>query len=164
MSSATSGASARSPRRAPKPLRVVARRVHGAVTGLRDVARAAVAGDRPLVVVLAVALVLSTILLSGPMQNYLAARDRVAVLAAQDAALTDDLARLRQQEVDLNDPEQLELRARRDGYVRPGEVAWFVVPPAVERPQIVPAPDAADPGEDPWWVRVWRNVTGVLGN
>ncbi|MTV25926.1 septum formation initiator family protein [Nitriliruptoraceae bacterium ZYF776] len=158
-----------SPRRAPvvvqRVARVVAavlRAVAAAPAGLRRFWRAARSGERPLAVVLAFAVVLAVVMLSGPFQRYVDGRDRVAALQAGAAALDDEIARLEQQRDDLQDPENVELLAReQQGYVLPGEVPYTLVPPEVERPTIGNRHEAADDEVDrPWYARAWGSVTG----
>ncbi len=105
-------------------------------------------------------LVLAGVIISGPAQSYLDARDRVETLEEKAVALDDANAQLEQRVEDLNDPTNIELLAReQQGFVRPGEVAYALVPPEVDRPRIT-APREV-PTEDPpaWYVRVWESIT-----
>ncbi len=151
------------PRRAPGPVRAVARVTRDSVVRTRNVGVRAVSGDKPLAVGFLAAFVASVVLLSGPMQNYLASSDRVDLLESQAAALEAANADLEQQRDDLNDPEQLELRAREDGFVKPGEVPYVVVPPEVERPQIVEPLPEVDETDASWFAKVWNGLTSVFG-
>lgn len=139
--------------------------IAGAPMALRRFWRAVRSGERPLAVVLAIAIVLSVVMLSGPFQGYLDGRERVAGLEAGSAALDTEIERLEQRRVDLLDTENVELLAREQlGYVRPGEVPYRLVPPEVERPTIASPRDLADEEvERPWYARAWSTVTGWLG-
>ena len=123
-----------------------------------------VRGDRPMIVALLAVLVLSGVVLTGPVQSYLDARDRVAALEAKAEALDEANAQLEQRVEDLNDPLNIELLAReQQGFVRPGEVAYALAPPEVDRPRITEPRAAPPPEPAPWHVRVWEAVRGVVG-
>lgn len=154
---------ARSRLQAPVGIQRAARAVRDAVTRLRNLGTRAVSGDKPLMVGFLLAFLAAIVLLSGPMQFYLASSDRVDLLESQERALQDANGALQQQADDLNDPDQLELRAREDGFVRPGEVPYVVVPPEQERPQITQPPPVADPDDGPWLSRMWRGLTSIFG-
>lgn len=116
-----------------------------------------------MVVALLAALVLGGVVLSGPVQSYLDARDRVAALEAKAEALDDANAELEQRVEDLNDPLNIELLAReQQGFVRPGEVAYSLAPPEVDRPRITEPRETPPPPPAPWYVRVWQAVRGVV--
>ncbi len=150
-------------RRAPAPVRAIARVTRDSVVRTHNVGVRAVSGDKPLALGFVAVFVASVVLLSGPMQSRLASSDRVELLEAQALALEAANADLERQKADLNDPDQLELRAREDGFVRPGEVPYVVVPPEVDRPQIVePLPEATDEGPA-WFVRMWNGLTSIFG-
>ncbi len=153
----------RSPRRAPAPVQRVARATRNGAVATRELGVRAVSGDKPLAVAFLAVFVASLVLLSGPMQSYLASRDRVELLQAQAEALAEANASLEQRSEDLNDPAQLELRARQDGFIKPGEVPYVVVPPEVERPQIVDPVPEPERDDDPWFVRAWRGLTSIFG-
>lgn len=154
----------RPPRRAPAPVQRVARAAADASVRTRNVGIRAVSGDKPLALGFLAAFVAAVVLLSGPMQSYLNSRDRVALLEAQSQALAEANTDLERQRDDLNDPDQIELRAREDGFVRPGEVPYVVVPPEVDRPQIVePLPETAEDEDPSWFVRLWNGLTSVFG-
>jgi predicted RNA-binding protein with RPS1 domain/cell division protein FtsB len=74
--------------------------------------------------------VLGLLLVAGPAQSYLDARERVEILALKDRALEQENTRLEQRMADLHDPVHLELVAREQlGLVRPGEIAYTIIPP-----------------------------------
>lgn len=150
-------------RRAPQRVQRIARTARNGAVLTRNAGVRAISGDKPLAVAFLAVFVAAVVLLSGPMQSYLASRDRVELLEAQRDALAEANAALEQQRDDLNDPAQLELRAREDGFIRPGEVPYVVVPPEVERPQIVDPVPEPEAGDDPWFVRLWRSMTSVFG-
>ena len=123
-----------------------------------------VRGDRPLVVMLFGALGLAVVLLSGPAQSYLEARDRVESLEVKAAALDGANERLQQRVEDLEDPLTVELLAREEqGFVRPGEVPYTLVPPEVDRPRVNPTRSAPTARPDAWYERVWAAVGDWVG-
>lgn len=99
---------------------------------------------------LAAAITVGLLIVAGPVELHLAARDRADTLEAQLAALEAENARLEQRRDDLDDPAVVELLAReQQGLVRPGEVPYVLTPPPVDRPRItepVPAPVVAERG------------------
>ena len=134
------------------------------VHGVRYRAGRAVRGDRPLALMLFGALTLGVVLLSGPAQSYLEARGRVESLQVKAAALDAENERLQQRVEDLEDPLTVELLAREEqGFIRPGEVPYTLVPPEVARPRITPPRSQAPPGEAPWYERAWARVNGWFG-
>ena len=105
---------------------------------------------------------LSVVMVSGPAQRYLDSSARVDALEAKADALEEENERLVQRRDDLNDEEYVELLAReQQGFIRPGEVPYTLVPPDVERPQISPPRDVGEPEPGPWYRRAWDNVRGV---
>ncbi len=102
--------------------------------------------DLALGLLLLAALGVGAVVLAPPLEGYLAARQRVAVLEQQAAALTGENDRLERRIDDLDDPTTIELLARRQqGLVRPGEVPYVLVPPEVDAPRIVDAPEPPAP-------------------
>jgi len=92
---------------------------------------------------------LGVLMLAPPFEEYLAARQRVAVLEQQAIALENENLRLERRVEDLDDEVTIELLARsQQGLVRPGEVPYVLTPPEVDAPRIVAAPDALDAPED----------------
>lgn len=158
---------ARDPRpadgRGRTPLRRVGDATRSLIRGVRNLWAEARSGQRPLVVVLLVAIALGVVMLSGPFERYLAGRERVASLRAAEEALGTEIATL-EREVDLlEDPATLEAIAReQQGMVRPGEVPYTVVPPEIDRPQIT-APRSTGESPDPaWYERAWIAVRGLF--
>lgn len=139
-------------------------RVRSASAAVRTRTARVVRGDRPMVVALLASLLLAAVLVSGPLQSYLDGRDRVATLEAKAEALSGANAELEQRVEDLEDPVNIELLAReQQGFVRPGEVAYSLVPPEVDRPRITEPREPPAPEPDPWYARAWRALRGVLG-
>ena len=150
--------------RAPVVVQRGASAVADALGELRYRAGRVVRGDRPLVLMLVGAVVLGVVLLSGPAQSHLDARERVQSLEAKAAALDTENERLQRRVNDLQDPLTVELLAREEqGFIRPGEVPYTLVPPEVERPRI--ATPRLEPLADagPWYERAWEAVHGWLG-
>jgi cell division protein FtsB len=125
---------------------VAAKRGHGGPGPLRRL----VSSDLALGLLLVGSLVLGTVLLAAPFENYVSARQRVALLAQQASALDAENQRLERRLDDLDDPVILELLAReQQGLIRSGEVPYVLLPPEAERPRIVDAPPVvAGPEED----------------
>lgn len=104
---------------------------------------------------------LGGVLLTGPLQQYLDVRARVDLLQQQADALDDANAELERSIDNLNDPRHIELLAReQQGFIRPGEVAYSLVPPEVERPQITQPREAADAPELRGWQRTLSRILG----
>lgn len=150
-------------RRAPQGVQRIAHAVHNGVIRVRNLGNRAVSGDKPLIVAFLLAFVAAIVLLSGPMQSYMASSERVDLLEAQRAALHDANAALEQRAADLQDPAQLELRARQDGYIRLGEVPYVVVAPEPELPELADVVAPEEPAQRPWYGRLWRGLTSLFG-
>jgi cell division protein FtsB len=150
----------RAPRRAPTRLQRVADSVAGAGRGLRNVWVEARSGQRPLLVVLVVALVLGVVMLSGPFERYVDGRTRVEALRSTAATLEEENERLERRADHLQDPAELERLAREEqGMIRPGEVPYTLVPPEVDRPVIsTPRGSGTTEPPAPWYVRAWDTV------
>lgn len=89
------------------------------------------------------------LLLATPFEDYLAERQRVAMLEQQAMALEAENLRLERRVEDLDDPVTIELLARaQQGLVRPGEVPYVLIAPEVDVPRIVPAPGTLTVEED----------------
>jgi cell division protein FtsB len=120
----------------------------------------AVRGDRPLLVALAALLAIAVVVLSQPAQSYLDGRARVDTLAAKAEALDDANEGLERRAEDLRDPGTVELLAREtQGFTRPGEVPYALVPPEVDRPVITAPRDQPGVEPDAWYERLWSLVT-----
>lgn len=147
-------------RRAPAPIL----RVTGVLRGIGRAARnawvEARSGERPILVVLVVAMGLAVVMLSGPFERYADGRARVEATRSTADALDEEIARLETRVEQLEDPANLELLAReQQGMIRPGEVAYTLVPPQVDRPVIsAPRGSEAESAAPPWYARAWDTV------
>lgn len=133
----------------------------GKVTGLRERLSFAnmSSGDRPFLLAGVAAIVLGGVLLTSPLQQYLEVRARVGLLQQQAEALHAANTELERSIDNLNDPRHIELLAReQQGFIRPGEVAYSLVPPEVERPQITQPRDVADAPELSGWQRTVNRI------
>jgi cell division protein FtsB len=140
------------------------RAVRGGQDGVRRTISSATSGNRPFVAVLAGALVLSVLMLSGPAQRLLDSRARVDTLAAKADALERENGLLERRQADLEDPLNIELLAReQQGFIRPGEVPYTLVPPEVDRPRITAPRESVEPRELVWYERAWNTVRGWVG-
>lgn len=118
-------------------------------------------GDRPFVLAGVAAVALGVVLLTAPLQQYLEVRARVGLLQQQADALNAANDELSEQIENLNDPRHIELLAReQQGFIRPGEVAYSLVPPEVERPLITAPRDTADLPEPSVWQRGLDRILG----
>ncbi len=139
---------------APLAVQQVARRVDDVAHVGADRARRALAGDRPFVIGLLVIALLAVTVVSGPLQAWMAGRDRIEVATTKLTALDAATAELDQRAADLTDPEQVEVVAREQlGYAMPGQVAYSLVPPEGDDEVLG---DQADPTVEPtsWWRRL----------
>jgi cell division protein FtsB len=155
---------ARASRRAPAPIRAVAAGVAGIVRAARNAWVEARSGQRPLLVVLVVAIALGVVMLSGPFERYADGRTRVEATRSTAEALDEEIARLEARVEQLEDPAHLEQLAREEqGMIRPGEVPYTLVPPEVDRP-VISAPRGGEGGEPtpPWYARAWDAVRSWL--
>ena len=90
-----------------------------------------------------------------PLRNYVAQRQELAAVTAQQQALAAEVDELNRERARLADPAEVAAEARsRLGYVRPGEVPYIVQLPDAG------ADHAADPASDglPWYRQLWREV------
>jgi cell division protein FtsB len=90
-----------------------------------------------------------------PLRNYVAQRQELAAVTAQQRALAAEVDELTHERARLDDPEEIAAEARsRLGYVRPGEIPYVVQLPSTGRDA------AADPATDglPWYRQLWREV------
>lgn len=116
--------------------------------GLSSTRRAAVLA----IVVCALALTVAI-----PLRNYVAQRQELAAVMAQQEVLTAEVERLTRERARLSDPVEIAAQARaRLGYVVPGEVPYVVQLPAPPQAD----PDAEPSGGSPWYQRLWRDVGG----
>ncbi len=148
------------PGRGPVALQRTARGVVRAGNVCRSGLRHLSQGDRPLIAVLLAAVGLAVVLVSGPAGQYLDVSARVEALSTTAEALEAANEGLEQRRHDLHDPATIEQLAReQQGFARPGEVPYPLVPPQVERPVIVAPPDATDLPASPWYRRLWEALT-----
>lgn len=121
-------------------------------------------GDRPFVLGLILVLGVLLVLGIGPVQNLTAASERVDALEQQGDRLSTEVRRLARRNRRLQDPDQIELLARRElGLVKPGELPYVVVPPDGPDPSRL-APDRR-PGQGPdmpWYERLREAVEGLF--
>jgi cell division protein FtsB len=111
--------------------------------------RRVLGGDLLLGILLLGAIGLGVVLLVPPFEDYLAARQRVALLEQKALALEVENLRLERRIADLDDPVTIELLARsQQGLVRPGEVPYVLIAPEVDAPRIRDAPEEAVAEED----------------
>ncbi len=121
----------------------------GTRTGRRGRVRRVLGGDLLLGILLLGAIGLGVVLLVPPFEDYLAARQRVALLEQKALALEVENLRLERRIADLDDPVTIELLARsQQGLVRPGEVPYVLIAPEVDAPRIRDAPEEAVAEED----------------
>ncbi|PZS35770.1 MAG: septum formation inhibitor [Pseudonocardiales bacterium] len=141
-------------RRAPSaPDASPAARARGRLTG-----RAAVLG-------LAVCVVVLT--LAYPMRSYLAQRNEIAHLTAQQRAQRGQVTALEQHRRQLDDPAYVKAQARkRLQYVMPGEIGYVVIDPGRQagsqhghRP-ITVSPRGST-RDSPWYSQLWGTVQGA---
>jgi cell division protein FtsB len=121
-------------------------------------------GERPYVLAFVAAVGLALVVVSGPIQTLLEQRELVENREAVLAALEAENELLGDRVQDLNNPATIEAEAREEqGMVRPGEVPYVIVPPAVEDEQIAPDLSDADSEQRGWFARAWDAVTGIFG-
>lgn len=124
-------------------------------------------GQRPFVLAFIVLLVALVTMGATPAQRYLETRDRVESLTQQRDELASDVEALEERKARLQDPDQIELIARRElGLVEPGEIPYVIVRPGDDQPQLEPDGSPAQPAaaeDEPWWRRLGEAV-GLLGD
>jgi cell division protein FtsB len=122
------------------------------------VLRHVLGGDR--IYVLALVAVVSVIgaMAIGPLQNYTAAADRVEALEQTRDQLREEVDRLEERRLRLEDPEELELLARSElGLVKPGEIPFVVVAPDEDSERVRPETREQHGGDaGPWYRRLGR--------
>jgi cell division protein FtsB len=90
-----------------------------------------------------------------PLRNYVAQRQELEAVTAEQRALAVEVDRLNRERDRLADPAEVEAQARsRLGYVQPGEVPYVVQLPSDG------AGGRGDPATDgvPWYRQLWREV------
>ncbi len=150
--------------RGPVVLQRAAAMVRSGVLAVRRGVTAAISGDKPLVVLLLITIGLAIVLVSGPTQNYLDARGRVEVLQMKADILEEENTRMQQRVGDLQDEETIELLAReQQGFIRPGEVPYALVPPEIERPRMTASRTDPEPAPPAWYERAWIRIQAIFG-
>jgi len=115
--------------------------------GLSSTRRAAILA----IVVCALALTVAV-----PLRNYVAQRQELSAVSAQQQALAGEVAQLEEQRARLQNPDEVAAEARsRLGYVRAGEVPYVVQLPNVPSAADVEAARMATP----WYRTLWGDVT-----
>lgn len=144
---------------APMPVQHAARKVDDAAHIGFERVRRALAGDRGLILGLLGIIVLAVLVLIGPTRSFLEQRGRVELAQQQLSALDVANASLEQRASDLTDPDHIEVLAREQlGYARPGQVAYSLVPPVDDTPEVVVVDG---PGEASSW---WSRLVSAFGN
>jgi cell division protein FtsB len=90
-----------------------------------------------------------------PLRNYVAQRQELAAVTAQQEALAAEVDQLNRERERLANPAEIAAQARsRLGYVRPGEVPYVVQLPSTGLGA------GGDPASDgiPWYRQLWREV------
>lgn len=127
------------------------------------VIRGLIRGDRPLIIGVLAALVGAGLLLIGPVERYLDSQQRVERLAVTADILDREVAGLEQRIDDLHDPRHIELLAReQQGFIRPGEIPFRIVPPPVDQPNTF-APVRAPASEPSWYQQWWDTIQRWVG-
>ncbi len=143
----------------PVILHGTVRRIRAWLAELQHRVRRTVRGDRPLIVATLVVAAVAVVVVSSPMQSYLDGRERVEHLTEKAAALDAANAELEQRVRDLERDTTIELLAREQlGLVRPGEVAYTLIPPEVDRPLITAPRRVGIQEPAPWYARLWDGV------
>ena len=95
-----------------------------------------------------------------PLRTYLAQRDELRQVTAQQAQLAAEVSKLEQRQAELNDPAQVEAEARkRLHYVRPGETPYIVqLPGDAERSPEEERPSSAPAANTSWYQQLWQSV------
>ena len=90
-----------------------------------------------------------------PLRNYVAQRQELAAVSAQQEALAAEVDQLNRERERLANPAETAVQARsRLGYVRPGDVPYVVqLPPGGGGAGADPALDGI-----PWYRQLWREV------
>ncbi len=105
--------------------------------------------------VLAAVLCALALTVSVPLRNYMAQRQELATVTAQQEALAAEVDRLTTERDRLADPAEIAAQARsRLGYVTPGEVPYVVQFPS---DGLAAVPDPATDGV-PWFQQLWREM------
>lgn len=110
-------------------------------------------------VILAAVLCALALTLAVPTRTYLGQRAEAAQLARQRVQLSEDVARLRDRRAQQQDPAFVRSEARsRLRLVMPGDTAYIVQVPGMQRPPI-PVPPPPPQPKDPWYAQLWRSMS-----
>lgn len=108
----------------------------------------------------AVLAILLGVMMLGPLESLSTAAGRVAALQVERDRREAEVADLERRRDALQQPEQVELRARRElGMVEPGEIPFVVVTPA---PEPSPSAPATAPVAAPWYDRLLDAAAGLF--
>ncbi|MDX1510150.1 MAG: septum formation initiator family protein [Nitriliruptorales bacterium] len=151
-------------RRAPVPVQRLARQVSDTAVVAREAGAAAASSNQFWLIGAAAVMVLGMSIISGPIDQYFAGRDRVQLLETKLDALTGENARLAARAEALQDPGQVEHLARElQGWHMPGEVPFAIVPPDSDGPLVDEALPPASAPDHPWYRDAWDWFTGLFG-
>jgi cell division protein FtsB len=116
-----------------------------------------------------VATLLGVMLMSAlyPLRQYMSQDSHVAALVKQERVLRSTIAELRREQELLLSDDEIERVAREElGMVRPGEVAFAVVPGAAQARARAAAPASANLDDRlrnaPWYERWWDTMFNSL--
>lgn len=110
-------------------------------------------------VILAAVLCALALTLAVPTRTYLGQRSEAAQLARQRVQLSQDVAQLRDRRAQQQDPAYVRSEARsRLRLVMPGDTAYIVQVPGMQRPPI-PVPPPPPQPKDPWYAQLWRSMS-----
>jgi cell division protein FtsB len=149
--------------RAPVPVQRLARQVSDTAVVAREASAAAAASTRFWLIGVAAVIVLGLSILSGPIDQYFAGRDRVQLLQAQLGALDGENSRLSARAEELSDPDEVSRFAReQQGFHLPGEVPFAIVPPDTDEPLVEEAIPPTDEPDHPWYRDAWEWFAGLF--
>lgn len=149
--------------RAPVPVQRLARQMSDTATVAREAGARAAGSNRIYLIGVAAVALLGFSILSGPIDQYFAGRDRVDLLERQLAALDEENGRLEDRADDLRDPAKVELHAReQQGWHEPGEVPFVIVPPDSNEPLVDEAIPPLDQRDQPWYRDLWDWFSGLF--
>jgi len=157
----STGSAGRSPR-APRHDAARSRRTRAAPPQRAEPPRTAVRARRTQLTaraaVLAAAIVSVTLTLALPFKTWLGQREAISALRSGNAALAQDISRLKHEQQQWKDPAYIERQAReRLHYVKPGQTAYVVVgAPRAKHHK----PAAKRPADKPWYAQLWDSAQG----
>ncbi len=108
--------------------------------------------------VLALVVCALALTLAVPLRTYVSQRQQLAETASTQSSLVDEVAGLKHQLAQLDDPAYVAAQAReRLQYVLPGQTPYDVALPAATATDAKRAADAAK-ASGPWYSRLWSTV------